>query len=168
MKAILKTYRPSALLEKAESQAKFLVESGHYKDEEAIKVTLELARLTPEFEFYTVGGSRIRVVHKSGSWIQVEGGFLCYYDAGQEAAANPQSCSGRTLDYGGKAYYEFESPQILWLLHKDVPLLPTLFTVWVGGTEVIDFPINYANAVSIANRWEELGYDDVRVDKHVD
>ncbi len=36
-----------------------------------------------------------------------------------------------------------------------------MYTVWVGGSEVNDYYLDHAQAVSLANSYLELGYTDV-------
>ena len=37
------------------------------------------------------------------------------------------------------------------------------FTVWVGGTEVVDYFVPFSNALRIAEAWRQDGYDDVSI-----
>lgn len=40
-----------------------------------------------------------------------------------------------------------------------------LYTVWVGGTEVNDFYVNYKCALEIAESYKAKGYDDVQIEQ---
>ena len=37
------------------------------------------------------------------------------------------------------------------------------YIVWVGGIEVVDYPITKSNAEEIAESWRDDGYDDVQI-----
>jgi hypothetical protein len=39
------------------------------------------------------------------------------------------------------------------------------YTVWVGGTELTDYAITYAEAVELQCRCLALGYDDVQIEQ---
>jgi len=43
-----------------------------------------------------------------------------------------------------------------------------IWTVWVGGGEVNDSLLTYEEAVDIANKYKDKGYDDVIVDNYSD
>jgi len=39
------------------------------------------------------------------------------------------------------------------------------YTVWVGGTELTDYAIPYAEAKDLQERCYALGYDDVQIER---
>lgn len=38
------------------------------------------------------------------------------------------------------------------------------YSVWVGGVEVNDYPLDYAQATSLADQFTKDGYDDVAIE----
>ena len=41
----------------------------------------------------------------------------------------------------------------------------TGWTVWVGGGEITDYPVSLELAESIADLWQESGYEDVELEE---
>jgi hypothetical protein len=41
----------------------------------------------------------------------------------------------------------------------------SFYSVWVGGGEVNDYPLTYAQAQEIARQYRKDGYDDVAIEK---
>ena len=39
------------------------------------------------------------------------------------------------------------------------------YTVWVGGTEVTDYHVDFDIALSIALQWRGDGYEDVKIEQ---
>jgi hypothetical protein len=40
-----------------------------------------------------------------------------------------------------------------------------IYSVWVGGVEVSDYPLYYETALRVAEEWREDGYDDVQIEE---
>jgi hypothetical protein len=49
-------------------------------------------------------------------------------------------------------------------------LAPNLavYSVWVGGVEVNNYPLTASQAIDISHEWAQKGYDDVEIDVTVD
>ena len=39
------------------------------------------------------------------------------------------------------------------------------YSVWVGGTEVNDYYLNYSESIKLSEHYKGKGYDDVRIEK---
>lgn len=40
-----------------------------------------------------------------------------------------------------------------------------MWTVWVGGSEITDYPVSQGVAESLSEQWIALGYDDVAIEE---
>ena len=43
-----------------------------------------------------------------------------------------------------------------------------IYSVWVGGVEVNNYPLTASQAIDISHEWAHKGYDDVEIDVIVD
>tara|TARA_Y100001938_G_C8053216_1_gene413027 strand:+ start:601 stop:804 length:204 start_codon:yes stop_codon:yes gene_type:complete len=59
----------------------------------------------------------------------------------------------------------YENVRILWYIIERKEMDEYNYSVWVGGTEVNDYYLNYSESIKLSEHYKGKGYDDVRIEK---